>query len=82
MNTIAMRDARENFADTVNKVAFAKERISLTRKNKPVACLVPMEDVKLLEMLENKIDLASIEKALNTDEPTVDWEDLKAEMGL
>lgn len=82
MNTIAMRDARENFSDTVNRVAFAKERISLTRKNKPVAYIVPIEDIELLELLEDKFDLLTIEKELNADESTISLEDLKAELGL
>ena len=82
MNIVAMKEARDNLADIVNRVAFAKERVSLTRKNKPVACLVPIEDMELREMLEDRYDLMALDRALSEDEPNVSWEDLKAEIGL
>ena len=56
--------AREGFADTINRVAFGKERVVLRRRGKEVAAVVSMEDLRLLEGLENRIDLADARAAL------------------
>lgn len=65
IGTIAMTDARDNLADVVNKVAFGKTRISLTRKNKPVAYLVPIEDIELLEAIEDRLDILALDKMVD-----------------
>lgn len=64
MATMTTVEAREKFSDVVSRTAFAKERVVLTRHGKPVGALVPMEDVKLLEQLENAIDLRESSLAL------------------
>ena len=56
--------AREGFADTINRVAFGKERVVLRRRGKEVAAVVSMEDLRLLEDLEDRIDLADARAAL------------------
>jgi prevent-host-death family protein len=44
--------ARDELADLINRVAYGHERIVLTRHSRPVACLVPAEDLERLERLE------------------------------
>lgn len=80
---IAMREARQNLSELVNRVAYGNERISLTRKNKPVAVLVSLDDAKILEALENKADLKDLE-AMTKEEvgETVSWEEARRELGL
>jgi prevent-host-death family protein len=56
--------AREGFADTINRVLFGKERVVLRRRGKEVAAVVSMEDLRLLEDLEDRIDLADAHAAL------------------
>jgi prevent-host-death family protein len=56
--------AREDFADTINRVAFGKERVVLRRRGKEVAAVVPMADLRLLEELEDRIDLVDARAAL------------------
>lgn len=81
--TVAMRQARENLADLVNRVAYGRERISLSRQNKPVAVLVSIEDAQLLEALEAKADLQDLEEiAARGKLETVSWEDARKELGL
>jgi prevent-host-death family protein len=46
---IPVTQAREELADLVNRVAYGHERIILTRHSKPVACIVPPEDLARLE---------------------------------
>lgn len=40
--------AREGFADTINRVAFGKERVIGRRRGKEVAALVLIADLRLL----------------------------------
>jgi prevent-host-death family protein len=46
---IPVTQARDELADLINRVAYGHERIILTRHSKPVACLVPPEDLARLE---------------------------------
>jgi prevent-host-death family protein len=48
---IPVTRAREDLADLINRVAYGHERIVLTRHSKPVACIVPPEDLATLEDL-------------------------------
>ena len=47
--------ARNNFSDVINRAAYGKERVVLTRRGKPVAVIIPPED---LEELNNIVDPA------------------------
>jgi prevent-host-death family protein len=46
---IPVTQAREELAELINRVAYGRERIILTRHSKPVACLVPPEDLARLQ---------------------------------
>lgn len=60
MTTVAARAA---LADIVNRAAFGKERIVLTRHGKPLVAVVPFEDVEALEAAEDAADLVLLRKA-------------------
>ena len=77
---IASSAARSEFADLVNRAAYAGERVIVHRRKKPVAALVPIADLELLEQLEDRMDLEDARKRLN--EPTVPWSKVKKELGL
>jgi prevent-host-death family protein len=64
MAHIQASKAREGFADTINRVAYGKERVVLRRRGKEVAAVVPIADLRLLEELEDRIDLADARAAL------------------
>jgi prevent-host-death family protein len=61
VNTV---DVRAQFSEIINRAAFGKERVILTRRGKEIVAVVPIEDVKLLEALEDKIDLEGARPAL------------------
>lgn len=77
-------DARNNFGDLMNRAAYGKERLILTRRGKKLAALVPVEDLEVLEAIEDRVDLEEARKALAEAgaEGTVPWEDVKKELGL
>jgi prevent-host-death family protein len=82
MSRIAASDAQLQFEEVVNGVAFGGERIVLHRHGKDVAAIVPVEDLELLRMLENKMDLEAARAALREKAPRVSWKKLKAEPGI
>ena len=62
--TISTADARKNFADIVNRVAYGSETIVLTRRGQEIAALVSMEKLELLQQIEDRIDIEDAKKAL------------------
>jgi prevent-host-death family protein len=64
MSSLAASKAREVFAETINRVAYAKERVLVERRGKAVVAVVPMEDFELLQALEDRIDLNDARAAL------------------
>ena len=82
MSRIPASEARLQFAEMVNKVAFGGERIVLHRHGKDVAAVVPMEDLELLQQLEDRVDLDTARAALKEKSPRVQWKKLKIELGL
>jgi len=72
--------ARSEFADILNRAAYAGERVILHRHKKPVAAVVPLEDLETLERMEDSMDLDEVRKRLN--DPTIPWSKIKKELGL
>ena len=56
--------ARDSFSEVINRAAYGKERVVLTRRGKPLVAVVPIEDVELLERLEDEYDSALVRERL------------------
>ncbi len=82
--TIATIDARNQFAELINRAAYGKERIAVTRRGKAVAAVVPIEDLELIEALEDRLDLDDAREALLElrEGRPVPWEQIKSDLGL
>ncbi len=76
--------ARDNFADTINRVSYGRERIVIRRRGKEVAAVVPIEDLRFLEELEERLDLEEAKAALAETEKkgSIPWDRIKKELGL
>lgn len=61
MTSVTAKDLKDHPADVLGRVQYGNERVVVTRYGKEVAAMVPIEDVRLLERLE---DLADAEDAL------------------
>jgi len=57
LSKITTADARKKFANLINRVAFGKESFVLTRRGEPIAALVSIKGLQLLQDLEDKIDM-------------------------
>ncbi|MDO8588489.1 MAG: type II toxin-antitoxin system Phd/YefM family antitoxin [Armatimonadota bacterium] len=88
MTTVTTKEARNQLSELVNRAAYGKEHIVLTRRGKGLAALIPLEDLLALEQmmrrLEDQSDVEAARKALEEAERkgTVPWEKVKEELGL
>jgi len=64
MTTVTTAEARKKLAEIVNKVAYGKEPIILTRRGEEIAALISMEELELLQLIEDHIDIEDAKKAL------------------
>ncbi len=80
MATISIVDIRKRLSGVVNAARYNKERVVLTRHNKPVVAIVPIEDYELLEALEDRLDLEDALAVLkDPNREFLDWDKVKAE---
>ena len=84
MTSMPITAARDDLSEVVNRVAYSKERIYLTRHGKDVACVVSVEEARLLDLIEDRLDLSDALDALKElrEQGSVSWDDLKAELGV
>ena len=81
MTTMTSVEARDHFSDLLNRTAYGKERIVVTRRGQELAAILPVEDLRLLEELEDRTDVREALKAL--DEPgEISMAEMKRELGL
>jgi prevent-host-death family protein len=86
MTRLAASRAREDFSDTLNRVAYGGERIVLRRRGRDLAAIVPMEDLALIEKIEDETDVREARNALarmrRAGKKPVPLEKLKRDLGL
>jgi len=80
--TISTAEARKNFADIVNKVAYGKEPIVLTRRGQKVAALVSIDELELLRQIEDYVDIEDAKKALAEPGDNVSAKEIWKQLGL
>ena len=82
MTNISTAEARNDFADVINRASFGKERFVLTRRGKKLVAIIPIEDLELLEELEDQMDVAAAKAALAESDERVSYQDVRRELGL
>jgi prevent-host-death family protein len=58
---ISVADAKSNFSEYIARVAFANEKIIITKRGKPIAGLVSINDIK---RLKNENETAGLKKII------------------
>ena len=48
-------EARDNFAELIDRAALSAERIVITRHGEPMAALISLEDLELVEEIERRL---------------------------
>jgi len=84
MTRLSASEARDHLAEILNKVAYKEERIILHRRGKDLVAVIPIPDLKLLEKLEDRLDIEDALKALEEIErgESVPWDQVKTKLGL
>ena len=87
--TVTSEEVRLGLGELINRVKYRSERVKVTRRGKPVMALVSLDDLefmeKVLDGLEDEIDLPVIKRRLRSFEKTgkgIPWKQVKAERGL
>ncbi len=80
--TISTADARKTFADIVNKVAYGKESVVLTRRGQEIAALVSIEELELLQQIEDYIDIEDAKKALADSGKNIPAQEVWEQLGI
>ena len=60
MPKVSIAEAKSHLSEYIAKSAFAHERFVITRRNKPVAALVSLEDLQIIEQHKERQGLASV----------------------
>jgi prevent-host-death family protein len=76
--TISVMELRDRVGDTLNRVSYAGERFIIERRGKPVAAIISIELLELLEHmeLEREAELIRLARAAAESEGVVPFEDL------
>ncbi len=84
MTELSVAEAREQFSEAINRAAYGKERIVVTRRGKRLAAIVPIEDMEAMEAIEDRIDLEEAAKARAEakEKGTISLAEMKAKYGL
>ncbi len=82
LKKISTADARKELANIINQVAFGNDAFVLTRRGEPIAAIVSMKDLKLLQDLEDQIDIEAAWDAKKEAGESIPWEELKKELDL
>lgn len=81
---VTVSEARQDFADLVNRAAYGHERVRVVRRGREIAAIVPIQDVEFLERLEDEFDLEEARAVLADPESAnpIPWEQVEAELDL
>ena len=84
MQPITVTQARKNLSDIVDKVGFNAETQIITRKGKQIVAIIPIQELRLLEKIEDCNDLMDAREALADikENGTITWEHFEKELGL
>ena len=78
---ITATQLKNDFADATGQVQHGGRRIVVCRNGKEAFAMVPIADLRLLEALEDKVDLIEAEKSLADPRASIPWEEAKKEIG-
>ena len=54
MTEMTTGEARAQFADLINRVAYGKERVILTRRGRRLAAIIPLDQLEQLQAAEDR----------------------------
>jgi len=83
-DAVTTRELRDKLSEIVGRCAYGGDRFVVKRHGKPVAAIVPIEDLYVAQYVEDQLDSAEYLRALEAGEleKTRPWSEIKADLGL
>lgn len=75
---ISASSARQNFSKIIDAVRVAGERILVTQHGRPAAAVIGVEDLELLQLLEDRMDVAEARRRMKEPADKVSLKDLRS----
>lgn len=83
MTRISNRDLLNDFDAVVDRVVCEGDRVVIVHDDpRRAVAIVSMEDLRLLEELEDRLDHATIQQSLAESEERIPWNTIKKEAGF
>lgn len=79
---VTTAEARKNFSELINNVAYGQNSVIVTRRGKDLAAVIPIADLKKLEELEEKLDIIEAWEIKKQRGKNIKLADLKKELNL
>lgn len=81
---VSVADARNDLAELLNRVAYGKQRLVITRHGRELAAVVPVDDLKLMTRLRRFVARKDVARALAALDAgkTSTWDELRKELAL
>ena len=67
-DAVSLVALRNSLGDIVNEVTYGNHSRIISKNGKPVAAIISIDELELLEKLEEKADLAALEEARAEDD--------------
>ncbi len=83
MTKIGVSEARDHLSEVVDRARYTQERVVLTKRGREVGAIISMDDLKLLEMLEDQLDIKAARQALEESQgERVSYDEVRKKLGL
>jgi prevent-host-death family protein len=83
MTRMGVSDAREHLGDVIDRARYTQERVVLTKRGREVGAIISIDDLKLLEMLEDQLDIKEARLALEESQgERVPYDEVRKKLGL
>ncbi len=82
MTRLGVTQLRDRLAEALGQVRYARERVVIHSRGKDIACVVPIEDLELLESLEDQGLYVLAEEAKERSTGSVTLDEARAKLGL
>jgi prevent-host-death family protein len=81
--TVTTRELREKLSEIIGRCAYGGDRFVVKRNGKPVAAVVPIEDMFIAQYVEDQLDSREYERQLAAGEleHTTPWEEVRKQFG-
>ncbi len=70
---------RENLSSVIDALRYSGDRVLVTQHGRPVAALIDVEDLALLEKIEDREDMALVRRRIREGTEKVTLEELRGE---